>query len=275
MKLEHHEIGYRRWCETWVCLKEKLLRRVSLQDIEVRGIGFTGKHFLVSLYISKATREVKRMDQRPNQPMFLMRNVTWRPGATSMEQDYEMLWRAFLSGVPHPRRAWWQIPAPDGQRGGGEGWGGVGYGSPGFLFPGHWLPWQEHHRWCFWARSDLNLFVIYSPLARNCKPSWQQLWFLSQYTFLFISPDTQLHPRNASPVHQLWAVSIDICIVVEVPDGGGHGNPLQYPCLENPIDRGDWWATVCRVAKSWTWLKWLRTAQHINALGNLGMGVSG
>ena len=28
--------------------------------------------------------------------------------------------------------------------------------------------------------------------------------------------------------------------------GGGHGNPLQYSCLENPMDRGDWWATVCR-----------------------------
>ena len=25
--------------------------------------------------------------------------------------------------------------------------------------------------------------------------------------------------------------------------GGGHGNPLQYPSLENPMDRGDWWAT--------------------------------
>ena len=36
-----------------------------------------------------------------------------------------------------------------------------------------------------------------------------------------------------------------------------HGNPLQYSCLENPIDRGAWWATVHRVAKSWTWLKWL------------------
>ena len=25
---------------------------------------------------------------------------------------------------------------------------------------------------------------------------------------------------------------------------GGHGNPLQYSCLENPMDRGAWWATV-------------------------------
>ena len=37
--------------------------------------------------------------------------------------------------------------------------------------------------------------------------------------------------------------------------GGGYSNPLQYSCLENPLDRGDWWATVHRVTKSWTGLK--------------------
>ena len=31
--------------------------------------------------------------------------------------------------------------------------------------------------------------------------------------------------------------------------GGGHGNPLQYSCLENPMDRGAWWATVHGVAR--------------------------
>ena len=34
--------------------------------------------------------------------------------------------------------------------------------------------------------------------------------------------------------------------------GGGHGNPLQDSCLENPMDRGAWGAIVHRVAKSWT-----------------------
>ena len=36
---------------------------------------------------------------------------------------------------------------------------------------------------------------------------------------------------------------------------GGHGNPLQYSCLENPMDRGACLATVHGVAKSWTRLK--------------------
>ena len=34
--------------------------------------------------------------------------------------------------------------------------------------------------------------------------------------------------------------------------GEGNGNPLQYSCLENHMDGGDWWATVHGVPKSWT-----------------------
>ena len=37
--------------------------------------------------------------------------------------------------------------------------------------------------------------------------------------------------------------------------GGEHGNPLQYSCLENSMDRGAWWTTVNRVTNSWTRLK--------------------
>ena len=41
--------------------------------------------------------------------------------------------------------------------------------------------------------------------------------------------------------------------------GRGHSNPPQYSCLENPMDRGAWWAIVHRVAKSQTQLKQLST----------------
>ena len=41
--------------------------------------------------------------------------------------------------------------------------------------------------------------------------------------------------------------------------GGGHGSPLQCPCLEKPMDRGAWWATVHGVAQSQTQLKQLST----------------
>ena len=42
--------------------------------------------------------------------------------------------------------------------------------------------------------------------------------------------------------------------------GGGHGNPLQYSCLENPRNRGAWQATVHRVTKSQTGLKRLSSS---------------
>ena len=42
--------------------------------------------------------------------------------------------------------------------------------------------------------------------------------------------------------------------------GGGHGNPFQYSCLENPMDRGAWKAVVHRVTESWTRLKRLSTS---------------
>ena len=39
--------------------------------------------------------------------------------------------------------------------------------------------------------------------------------------------------------------------------GGGHGNPLQYSHLENPVDRGAWRVTVHGVAQNWTQVKQL------------------
>ena len=39
---------------------------------------------------------------------------------------------------------------------------------------------------------------------------------------------------------------------LERSPGEGNGNPLQYSCLENPMDRGAWWATVHGIAKNQT-----------------------
>ena len=48
---------------------------------------------------------------------------------------------------------------------------------------------------------------------------------------------------------------------------GGHSNSLQYSCLENPMNREVWWATVHRVAKSQTWLKRLST-HNVKSVGS-------
>ena len=61
-------------------------------------------------------------------------------------------------------------------------------------------------------------------------------------------------PTNAGDVREAGSVpGLGRC------PGGRHGNPLQYSCLENPMDRGAWRATVPEVAKSQTRQKWLRT----------------
>ena len=52
--------------------------------------------------------------------------------------------------------------------------------------------------------------------------------------------------------------------------GGGHGNPLQYSCLENPMDRGVWWFTVHRVAESDT-AKQLNTHTHVHFMNRIIM----
>ena len=49
----------------------------------------------------------------------------------------------------------------------------------------------------------------------------------------------------------------------EDPPGEGNGNPLQYSCLENPMDGGIWWATVHGVAKSRTQLSNFNNALKI------------
>ena len=55
--------------------------------------------------------------------------------------------------------------------------------------------------------------------------------------------------------------------------GEGNSNPLQYSCLENPMDRGAWWATIHGVAKSRIQLKCLGTS-HIQSSFNPDVKIS-
>ena len=66
-------------------------------------------------------------------------------------------------------------------------------------------------------------------------------------------------PANAGDVRHLGSIP-----GLGRSPGGGHGNPLQYSCLENPTDRGACTATVHRIAKCQIWLKWLSMyAKHV------------
>ena len=64
-------------------------------------------------------------------------------------------------------------------------------------------------------------------------------------------------PANARDIRDMGSIP-----GLERSPGGGYGNPFQYSCQENPMDRGAWQATVQRVAKSQTQLKRLSTAHQ-------------
>ena len=72
--------------------------------------------------------------------------------------------------------------------------------------------------------------------------------------------DYLLYFQMALVVKNLTANTGDVRDMSSIPglgrsSGGGNDNPFQYFCLEEPMDRGASWATVHRVAKSWTQLK--------------------
>ena len=61
-------------------------------------------------------------------------------------------------------------------------------------------------------------------------------------------------------------VADSLCCMVEINTGEGNGTPLQYSCLENPMDRGAWWAAVHGVAKSRTRLSDFTFTFHFTEL---------
>ena len=75
-------------------------------------------------------------------------------------------------------------------------------------------------------------------------------WYASQLASQVVLMIKNL-PANAGDIRDAGSI-----LGSRRSPGEGHGIPLQYSCLENPMDRGAWQATVYRVAKSWTWLKW-------------------
>ena len=73
--------------------------------------------------------------------------------------------------------------------------------------------------------------------------------------------------KNLPAVQELQETQVPFLGQEDSP-GGVHGNPLQYSCLENPMDRGAWRATVHGVAKSRTQLSNLACI-HAGAHGGL------
>ena len=85
----------------------------------------------------------------------------------------------------------------------------------------------------------------------------------AQYSFQFTTLTLSLLFPLCQP--QLFLMKY-VCVCVCINIGEGNGNPLQYSCLENPMDRGAWWAVVHGVMKSQTRLSDFTFTFHFHAL---------
>ena len=66
--------------------------------------------------------------------------------------------------------------------------------------------------------------------------------------------------------HSYRSLLSAVCLPSGQLSGEGNGTPLQYPCLENPMDGGAWWAAVHGVMKSWTQLSDFTFTFYFHAL---------
>ena len=99
---------------------------------------------------------------------------------------------------------------------------------------------------CTNSKWKINLMILYMVLTNN-SPLKKYIRVASQ-----VAPVVKNLPANEGEVRDGDSIP-----GFERSHRGGHGNQLQYSCLENPMDRGAWQATGHRVAKSQTWLSWL------------------
>ena len=75
-----------------------------------------------------------------------------------------------------------------------------------------------------------------------------------------------MHPNIYIYITTHMHVCVHICIPLYISIGEGDGTPLQYSCLENPMDGGAWWAAVHGVVKSQTRLSDFTFTFHFHAL---------
>ena len=95
--------------------------------------------------------------------------------------------------------------------------------------------------------------VEYKPRDSMCVGVWKEYTFIKcRSLWLFLKIYSQIFEI-------FW-------LLVSLIFGEGNGTPLQYSCLENPMDGGAWWAAVRGVARSWTWLSDFPFTFHFHAL---------
>ena len=109
----------------------------------------------------------------------------------------------------------------------------------------------------YWRSADEYAYVRWAGKCSGCglrsQSAW--IWCLAIFFFFKAAGDLRFHfPGGRAVVKNLPADAGDAGDVGSIPQSGrspgeGNGNPLQYSCLGNPMDRGTWWVTVYGVAR--------------------------
>ena len=84
---------------------------------------------------------------------------------------------------------------------------------------------------------------------------WHSAFFMVQLSHPYMTTGKTIALTRRTFIGKVMSLLFNMLSRLVI--GEGNGNPLQYSCLENPVNRGAWWAAVCRVAQSWTRLKQL------------------
>ena len=107
--------------------------------------------------------------------------------------------------------------------------------------------------------THLHSFHMLAECSKLAKPGFNNMWTVNIQMFMLDlekaeEPEIKLPTSTGSLKKQVSSKKTSTSALLTMPNGEGNSNPLQYSCLENPMDEGAWWATVHEVAKSWTWL---------------------
>ena len=110
---------------------------------------------------------------------------------------------------------------------------------------------QRGPRGLGWAGTDMAMWLQHQNSLNMCQD------ITCRIAFSHMLQNPGFPPTNAGDIRDVGLIPESGRYPV-----GGHGNPLQYSCLENPMDPAAWWAIVHRITKSRTRLKRLSTEQQ-------------
>ena len=117
--------------------------------------------------------------------------------------------------------------------------------------------WWDNEAWA-WAKHTCVLYVSITPVSLFSRDIGHIPWAQGSSQMVLVVKNLRANAGDMRHRFNSWFRKIP-------QERKWHR--FQYSCLENPMDRGAWWATVHRVIRSQTWMKWLSTAlpEHGNS----------